>query len=300
MITRRIALLGFGEVGAILGADLAADAGLEVHAWDIRFGDPASAPSLALCANARVRAAASAQAAVAGADLVISAVTAAEDLNAARAAAAGIADGCYFLDLNSVAPQTRIGVSGLISAAGGRYVEGAVMSPVPPRRIAVPILLGGPWASGFLAAARVIGFSGARAYSADLGRASAAKMCRSVVVKGMEALLTESMLAARHYGVEAEVLASLADLFLDQDWSSKARYMISRSLEHGVRRAEEMHEVSQTVRAAGLDPHMSEAAGCVQRWAAQFPGAQQAADLPAMLDEVRAAGCAASAGEKTC
>ena len=124
----------------------------------------------------------------------------------------------------------------------------------------------------FLAAADGLGFS-AKVFSEIYGQASATKMCRSVIIKGMEALLTESMLSARHYGVEKDVLASLSDLLPVGDWNKLAAYMISRSLEHGKRRAEEMREVAQTVAEAGIAPLMSEA--CVERqdWAAQYRGA---------------------------
>src|SRR5205814_2940164 len=76
-------------------------------------------------------------------------------------------------------------------------------------------------------------------------------MCRSVIIKGMEALLAESLLTARRHGVEDAVLASLQDLFPVGDWRALARYMISRSLQHGRRRAEEMREAVKTVAEAG-------------------------------------------------
>jgi len=112
-------------------------------------------------------------------------------------------------------------------------------------------------------------------------------MCRSVMIKGIEALLTESLLTARHYGVDATVLASLSDLLPVGDWNRLAAYMISRSLEHGKRRAEEMREVAQTVAEAGIAPLMTRA--CVERqdWAAQYKDSM-AGDLDTMLDAVLA------------
>lgn len=286
MTIRRVTLLGLGEVGTILAADLAVWGNLEITAYDCQFSNADSGPAAALRALDGVHGAAAAPAAAATADLVISAVTAAEDVAAARDCAHGLQAGTWFLDLNSVAPDTRCEAARIIEAAGGRYVEGAVMSPVPPRRCAAPILLGGPHAAEFAPVAVAMGFAGARFYSAETGRASAAKMCRSVIVKGVEALLTESLLAARHYGVEADVLSSLSDLFPDADWSARAGYMISRSLEHGVRRADEMDEVAKTVREAGLEPLMSVAAARRQRWAAQFRGSMHE-DLNTMLDGIR-------------
>jgi 3-hydroxyisobutyrate dehydrogenase-like beta-hydroxyacid dehydrogenase len=232
-----------------------------------------------------VRKAASAVEAVRGAQLIISAVTADQDLAAAQAVAAGIDAGAYFLDLNSCSPGQKAASAEAIEAAGGRYVEAAVMAPIDPRRIASPMLLGGPHIHAFLADADGLGFAGATAYSEIVGRAAATKLCRSVMIKGVEALLTESMLAARHYGVEDVVLASLSDLLPLPDWQVTAQYMISRSLEHGVRRAEEMREAARTVAEAGVAPVMCGAIAARQDWAAAHKAAISP-DLQTMLDAI--------------
>ena len=251
---KHIALIGFGEVGRTLAGDFAGKATLS--AWDI-----------ALTPNAPgVRAAASATDAVQGADLIISAVTADQDLAAARSV--GPLSGAFFLDLNSCSPGQKIASADAIHAVGGRYVEAAVMSPIGPKRIASPMLLGGLHARDFLLAAEGLGFTGATAYSEIVGQAAATKLCRSVMIKGIEALLTESMLAARHYGVERVVLDSLSDLLPLPDWPKTAQYMISRSLEHGARRAEEMREAANTVLEAGFQPIMTTAIADKQQWVA--------------------------------
>lgn len=275
----RIALIGFGEVGQILAQDLSPKA--EIAVWDVAFTDPDSRPTLAL--TRAVRQATSATDAARGAGLVISAVTAAQDFEAAQAAAPGLAPGAFFLDLNSCSPGQKRASAEVIEAAGGRYVEAAVISPIMPKRIGSPMLLGGPHARAFLEAAADLGFAGAEAYSDQIGQAAATKLCRSVVVKGVEALLTESLLAARHYGVEEAVLASLSNLLPLPDWKGTAQYMISRALEHGVRRAEEMREAARTVEEAQVEPLMSLAIAERQDWT----GARRAAlapELSAMLD----------------
>jgi 3-hydroxyisobutyrate dehydrogenase-like beta-hydroxyacid dehydrogenase len=158
------------------------------------------------------------------------------------------------------------------------------MSPIGPKRIASPILLGGPHAAAFARFAQPIGFTGTDVFALEIGRASAAKMSRSVFVKGMEALLAESLLTARKHGVEQTVLASLEQLLPGADWRRLARYMISRSLLHGRRRAEEMREVARTVANAGIAPHMSAACAERQDWAAQFSDCAELEGLEEMLD----------------
>jgi 3-hydroxyisobutyrate dehydrogenase-like beta-hydroxyacid dehydrogenase len=286
--TSSVCLIGFGEVGQTLATDLLGRGVRDVCAWDVRFSDPDSPPSRAARLSA-IRAATGLEPAVVGARTVISAVTASECLAAATSAAPFLERGAVYLDLNSVSPGTKIEAARRVDAAGGRYVEAAVMSPISPKRSGSPILLGGPHAAAFLPVARELGFLGTEVFAAELGRASAAKMCRSVMIKGIEALLTESLVAARHYGVESIVLESLQGLLPVGDWAVLSRYMISRSLLHGARRAEEMREVARTVEAAGVSPWMSEA--CVERqaWAADFAGIGQLGSLDALLDALLAA-----------
>jgi len=166
-------------------------------------------------------------------------------------------------------------------------VEAAVMTPIDAKRIASYMLLGGHHAEDFIARAAPLGFTG-KLFSEKVGQASATKMCRSVIIKGVEALLSESMLAARAYGVEKIVLDSLVDLLPLEDWEKVARYMISRALQHGTRRAEEMREAAKTVEEAGIEPLMALATATRQDWSAERHDAlAKADDLGAMLDIIR-------------
>ncbi len=282
----RIALIGFGEVGQTLAADLLAS-GAYVTAYDPLLAKPDSIPARAL-ARIPVVAGKSATEAVRNAELVISAVTAASDIEAARSVVPGLPVGAFYLDVNSVSPGMKQACSQIIDGAGGRYVEAAVMTPIAPKRIASSMLLGGPHAADFIARAEPLGFSGAKAFSAIIGQASATKMCRSIIIKGVEALLLESMVTARHYGIEKTVLDSLSDLLPVGDWDRLARYMISRALEHGTRRAEEMRESAKTVAEAGLVPLMAMATAEREDWAAaQKQALAQMNDLGVMLDAIR-------------
>jgi 3-hydroxyisobutyrate dehydrogenase-like beta-hydroxyacid dehydrogenase len=282
----RIALIGYGEVGQTLAADFAGAGMDDVSAWDTLFPEPSSAPSQAAAVVNHVRVATSMADALAERTLVISAVTAGSCLAAAREAATSIASQAFYFDLNSVSPRIKREAAALIEAAGARFVEAAVMSPVAPKRTGSPILIGGCHAEAFAPLARAIGFTGIRIFAANIGRASAAKMCRSVLVKGLEALLAESLLAARRYGVEHTVLESLHDLFPNEDWDRTARYMISRSLQHGRRRAEEMQQVARTVAEVGIEPLMSLACAQRQAWSAAHRLARDPESLTELLDAV--------------
>jgi 3-hydroxyisobutyrate dehydrogenase-like beta-hydroxyacid dehydrogenase len=95
-------------------------------------------------------------------------------------------------------------------------------------------------------------------------------MCRSVMIKGLEAMVIESFTAARAWGVEDAVLASLAETFPGIDWEKQGAYFFQRVIQHGRRRAEEMREVAQTVREAGLEPWSAAGTAERQAWVADL------------------------------
>lgn len=264
----KFALVGYGEVGQILAEDLR-KVGLAVAACDLKAGGSAGAAMRRHAADNGVSLSGSHSEAVAGADLVISAVTASQTLAAAAACAPALKAGAFFLDFNSASPAAKIEAAGLVDAAGARYVEGAVMTSIPPYRIRVPLLLGGPHAAALEGHLGVLGFDAGVA-SAKLGVASATKMCRSVMIKGLEAMVIESFTAARAYGVEDAVLASLAETFPGIDWEKQGAYFFQRVIQHGRRRAEEMREVAQTVREAGLTPWSAAGTAERQAWVADL------------------------------
>jgi 3-hydroxyisobutyrate dehydrogenase-like beta-hydroxyacid dehydrogenase len=143
------------------------------------------------------------------------------------------------------------------------------MTSVPPHRIKVPLLLGGPHAAAVLPALQQLGFQ-ARLASEQLGVASATKMCRSVIIKGLEAMVIESFSAARRYGVEEAVLASLNETFPGVDWEKQAAYFFQRVIAHGRRRGEEMREAANTVREAGFEPWIAAGTAERQAWMADL------------------------------
>ena len=264
-VPSRVAFIGFGEVGSIFARDLRRAGVADLVAYDIQNA-PDSLPARR-AAEGGVTLAASAPEAVAGAQLVFSCVTAGSDAAAVRASLPGMAPGTFVVDVNSVSPGTKQHVAALVEPSGARFVEAAVMTSVPPKGLASPMLLGGPHARDFMAFAAGLGMD-LTFQDERIGVASAVKMCRSVMIKGLEALTTESMLAARHYGVEQQVLASLTDTLPHPDWEGLARYVMSRALIHGRRRAEEMREVALTVAEAGIEPLLAAPTAVRQDWAA--------------------------------
>jgi 3-hydroxyisobutyrate dehydrogenase-like beta-hydroxyacid dehydrogenase len=264
---KNIGLIGYGEVGKTFATGLLPHVSAS-HAWDLKFERAESrAAEFAHAAQHGVHACGSLAELCGQADLIISAVTASHTLAVAQLAAAHIRKGAMFLDLNSASPGTKQQAAQLIDAAGASYVEAGVMTSVPPYGIRVPILLGGARA-GELAEALCAWGMDAKAVSDKLGVASAIKMCRSVMIKGLEALVIESYATARAYGVEDHVLPTLQETFPSIDWQQQGAYFFSRVVQHGQRRAEEMREAANTVREAGFEPSMAAAIADKQQWVA--------------------------------
>jgi len=269
-MAERIAFIGFGEAGQTIGRGLIGEGVTGMRAYDILFDDAADRGRLKRAAETLgVAVARDHVDAVRGADLVILAVTAGSSLEAARSCVPGLGAGQLFLDINSVSPRRKLETAAALAPTGARYVDVAVMGPVAPYGHKVPLLIGGPGAQALLPRARALGMS-AEYVSEEVGQPSAIKMFRSIMVKGMEALMVECMLASTEYDVEDRVLASLAETYPGLDWQRLSGYMIERVVSHGRRRAEEMREVAATVREAGIEPLMASATAARQQWVADL------------------------------
>jgi len=267
-----VGLVGYGEVGRILAEDLGERGVLQVSTYDIKLGTSAEGPLRDHAARHGVALAASHTELAARADLIVSAVTASQAVPVAAACAPQLKGAAWFLDFNSASPGAKQRAAALIDAAGGRYVEGAVMTSIPPYRIRVPLLLGGGNAATLQPLLATLGFD-AKVASEELGVASATKMCRSVMIKGLEAMVIESFTTARAYGVEDQVIASLLETFPAIDWERQGAYFFQRVIQHGRRRAEEVREVAETVRDAGLEPWSASGTAERQAWVADLADA---------------------------
>lgn len=265
-----IGFVGFGEAGFTIGNGLRS-AGLErLFAFDIATDSPARGPLI------RQRAAAagatlvpSSEELARSAGVILSTVTCSAALDAARQTAPWLGAGHLYADLNSVSPALKRDVAATVHDAGARFVEAAVMAPVLPYGHRVPMLVGGPAAQRFVEMMAPFGIQ-AEVMDGPIGKAAAVKMCRSIVIKGVEALLAECVLAATPYEADDTVFASLQETWPGIDWKKLADYTMGRLVVHGERRAREMEEVAETLKAIGVDPIMSEATARRQDWSVQL------------------------------
>src|SRR3954471_4015455 len=262
--TPRLCFIGFGEAGQAIASGLR-DTGIEtVAAWDVLF-PLAEGTSLKQAGEAMgARMSSSAADAARGADIIVSAVTAASSLEAARSVEPHLTGNPYFLDINSVSPGRKKETEKLLGGKA-RYVDVAILAPIHPARHQTPLLLAGPHAETVMPfLIDELDMRGAIA-GGEVGQAAGLKMIRSVMIKGIEALTLECFLAAKRYGIVDEVAASLKNNYPTLDWSKVIEYNIERMASHGVRRADEMDQVAETLRELGIEPLMASATSSRQR-----------------------------------
>ncbi|HTI42940.1 MAG TPA: DUF1932 domain-containing protein [Vicinamibacterales bacterium] len=254
-----IGLLGFGEAGFHLARGLRSAGAPPLVAFDIKAQQQAAGDRI------RVRAAETGTCLVEApgelarrARVILSVVTAASAVDAAASIAGDLTPDHLYADLNSVSPATKADVASVVGKGAGRFVEGSIMAPVAGADHRVPMLLNGAAAPALVDALSPYEMR-LEVMDAAIGAAAAVKMCRSIVIKGMEALMVECALASGEFGAADRVYDSLTETYPGIDWRPTARYMIGRVLEHGERRAHEMQEVASMLRAAGIEPLMAEA-----------------------------------------
>jgi 3-hydroxyisobutyrate dehydrogenase-like beta-hydroxyacid dehydrogenase len=265
-----IGFIGLGEAGfhianGLRGAGLARIFAYDINAQAPRLGERIQKRAAESGTNLLDSSASLAR----ESEIIISTVTANAAEEAARQTEPYLEARHLYADFNSVSPALKQSIEAMITARGARFVEGAIMMAVPPNGHRVPISLGGVHAWALVDALAPYGMR-LEVVSDQVGVASAVKMCRSIIVKGLEALLFECVLSATRFGADERVFASLGETFPGIDWSKLASYMVGRVLEHGERRAREMEEVAETLRAIGVEPVMAEATARRQEWGARL------------------------------
>jgi len=254
-----VAFIGFGEAASAFTKGWKSVRPNRISAYDIKTeSDTFRAEKLEDYTDAGVTGHAQLQSALAGADLIFSLVTADQAAVAAKAAAVYIERGQYYFDCNSCSPDTKKANALIIEAAGGLYVDVAVMAPVYPALHQTPLLVSGTAAEAALEILAALDMK-ASLVDGGIGAASSIKMIRSIMIKGLEALNAECLLAARKAGIDQTILASLDSSFPEFGWQTKSAYMLERMMVHGQRRAAEMREVALTVEQLGLNNSMAQA-----------------------------------------
>jgi len=266
MTPPRLGFIGFGEAASLIANGLVEEGLSGIRAYDISLEDPDRKGLVVERANAAgVELAVSSKDLIASSDLIVAAVTSAVALSVATDAAPHLKEHQIYIDINSVSPDVKKQVGDVVAQSGARFVEVSVMGAVPKFKHRVPLVLCGPAAAEVIAALSPYGMI-MEDFGPEFGRAAAFKMFRSIMIKGIEALLLETVLAASEYGIADRVLDSVEDGYPGINWTALATYLIGRTALHGERRAHEMEEVSATLSRLGVDPIMAKATAERIKW----------------------------------
>lgn len=230
---KSISFIGFGEAGQAFASGFSEELVVtELRAFDIKTDGPDASEKWKDYESLAVTGANSYGDVCKQADAIFSLVTADQAILAAQFTAQTDLDNALYFDCNSCSPDTKRRAAAEIEEAGGRYVDVAIMTPVHPKRHKSPCLISGPHVAAAQDLMAELGMD-VRTIGTEVGAASARKMIRSVMVKGLEALTLECFLAARKYGVERETMASLEESYPDFGWPKRAPYMFERAITQG-------------------------------------------------------------------
>ena len=264
----RVLLLGFGEAGQAFAEGWRGSGNaVELSTYDIKLENPDASDSIAnAAAQLNVSLTRPGATEFAEADHVISLVTADEALTAAQTAAALLRTGQTYWDLNSVAPSTKLRAEACVTSSGAAYLDVGVLSPVHPQLHRTPLAIAGRASRDAREAILHLRLN-ADVISTRTGDAAALKLLRSIVIKGVEALVVECNQACGTSEMRERVFASLGHSLPGIDWSKRRDHVLERVGRHGPRRAAEMREAARMLEEIGIDPLMT--AATVERLATQ-------------------------------
>lgn len=239
----RVALLGLGEAGGRLAADLVA-AGVEVRGYDPDRGRDVPAVSRA----------SDPASAAATSDVVLSVNSASAALAAAAAVLPAVRAGSIYADLNTASPELKRELAGLVAGAGVLFADVALLGPIPQRGLRAPVLASGAGATAFERLFTPLGMP-VTVISGEAGDAAALKLVRSVFMKGLAAAVVESMQAAEAVG-RAEWLAGEIETIIGRPFLERA---LEGSRRHAARRVDEMEAARDLLVELGVEPRIASA-----------------------------------------
>lgn len=266
-------MIGLGEAGGAIASGLA-EQGRHVVAYDTRASEPALRR---FAEESGIELVDSPTELAAKADLLVCVTSGSVAVQVAEQFAGELGERHLYSDWNSTSPRCKRDVASVVGSSGAGFADGAVMAAVPPHRHRVPVLVSGDAATRVAEVATELGMR-VDVVGEQPGQASAVKMYRSLLVKGLEALVLECTLGAERHGVAERVLTSMNGSLPYDDWEALASYLLDRTVVHGKRRAAELCEVATTLTESGIAPLLADAGAQRLRWAVdrglreRFPG----------------------------
>lgn len=285
----KIGLVGFGEAGYYVSKDFPRDQ-VEVYAYDsnAKGGDPRAEKVREHAAENGVQLVDSLKDLAAKAQYFICFTSANSAAPIAQEIAPLLKSGQIYMDMNSTSPATKEKIGEIFKASQGDFVEAAVMTSVPANRTRVPMYLGGEKAAETADALNAVGMN-MKVASEQYGVASAMKMLKSVLSKGMIALITETVFCTEKYGITDYVLNAVKKVMTEEmDYETFCHYNVASAAVHNVRFCQEMEEVLHTMDSIHENAIMTRATLEKFRWLSSQGYADHFAERPTTYQEVLA------------
>jgi 3-hydroxyisobutyrate dehydrogenase-like beta-hydroxyacid dehydrogenase len=252
-----ISFVGFGELGSSLAEGLARSGSHRLRAYIRGWPRASESYERRLAASGTIPCASLSEA-VADAGVVLAAAPAIVSLQLAREAAAHLKRGTLYADLATASVADKLAAAEALRPQGVVYADAAVLGTVAVDGFRVPILVSGPGATAIRSLLEPDGFR-VTEIAGPVGQAALVKLLRSAYLKGRDALIVQTLLAARRHGLK-EVVAESLDRPGDRlpfD-AIAARVLCSVAL-HAGRRAHELEQVGEVLREVGIDPALAQA-----------------------------------------
>jgi 3-hydroxyisobutyrate dehydrogenase-like beta-hydroxyacid dehydrogenase len=243
-----IAILGIGEAGGALARDLIAK-GVQVRGWD---PVPRNLPK-------ELEFAASNPAATASADIVLSVNWASVAVEVATEVASVLQPHQLYADLNTAAPQLKRDLATIIERAGASFIDAALMEPVLPKGLGTQVYASGSGAELFAKKMAPLGMP-VTYLDREAGNAATHKLVRSIMYKGVAAVILECLAAAEALNMTEYARAQMLKILCDEAMIDR---FVSGSMKHAKRRVHEMEAVVEMLNSIGVSAFTSQAA--VQR-----------------------------------
>ncbi len=247
----RLGLIGYGEVGSTLGQGLREEGLVEIASYDkYAFDGPFAELIQSRAAAARVPLVQSAQELAARCTLLLGVTPGSASIESADAFAPHLTSDHLFVDLASATPNVKKSVGRILGVSGAGIADASIMGTPHADGYRLPVLASGPAAQALRDLMNPWGLK-IECVDGDVGAASGIKILRSVVMKGLEALLVECVLGARRYGIDQPVRDSLAKFINGRPFQQTANFLLTTDVIHAARRAEEARMSLEALEEAG-------------------------------------------------
>jgi 3-hydroxyisobutyrate dehydrogenase-like beta-hydroxyacid dehydrogenase len=262
-----ISFIGLGEVGSTYSMGLA-KAEATVKGYDLKFHDPAEKDKFLPCAEAGVKLVGSPQELIEGSDIIIAVTSCTQAMETAVMYKPFLKKNQRYVELNSTVPELVNEVCKFLGDSC-TFVDGATLCSPSQFGVATPIVMSGKYGKQTADDLNAYGMN-IRHLGNEIGQASAYKVIRSIFTKGLEAILVESITAARNYGVADEIFESIVEFVAGEPTDITFALMIQTNVIHAKRRGDEIAEIAVMLKNAGLENTMSEAATKKLYWLASL------------------------------